>query len=210
MGHGDSEGDFQENDIQTQVSDIQCAVSVIKEKCGIDTVGILGLRLGATLAALSEEDKAHSSFMILWEPIINIHNYLKRSLRSNLATQMASYKEIKYTREDMINKFMNGHNVNIDGYEVSASFYKQAMTVDLGKKSIRYSKPVYVAHISNTYSQAASNKINELYQKYYHLNSKTKFEIINERPFWTDLKLYYQISEALYKSTLYWMVQTFE
>ena len=56
MGNGDSEGTFEEADVETWLSDIACAVRTLKAKApGLDDVGLIGLRFGATLAALAAE-----------------------------------------------------------------------------------------------------------------------------------------------------------
>ena len=61
MGHGDSEGDFEDSTIESRLSDIKCAVRTLKEKTKNGaTVGLLGLRLGATLAALVAENETDS------------------------------------------------------------------------------------------------------------------------------------------------------
>ena len=207
MGHGDSEGSFEDSNIQTRLSDIKCAIDIIKEKSQIHKVGLLGLRLGATLAALCAEDKVCPNFMVLWEPIINVDKYLKQCLRSNLTTQMVTYKEIKYTREQMIEDLLSGHSVNIDGYMMSSTFYQQASSVDIGKLSLKYSKPVCLVHISKSDIGKAPKSITELYQKYYQLNSSAELKTIIEKPFWSDVKAYYQMAEDLFSSTLYWLNQ---
>jgi len=207
MGHGDSDGDFEDGNIETRMSDIKCAMNTIKEKSTIQKVGLFGLRLGATLAVLCEEDRVSSNFMVLWEPIVQVGNYLKQCLRSNLTTQMATYKAINYTREQMINDLLSGHSVNVDGYLISSKFYQQGSSVDLGKMSFTYSNPVSIVHISKSDTGKAPKSIAEIYQKYSLLNSNAELKIVKERPFWNDVKAYYQTAESLFPSTLAFLKQ---
>jgi exosortase A-associated hydrolase 2 len=207
MGHGDSEGNFVDCNIQTCLSDIECAMDIIKDRAQIKQLGLLGLRLGATLAALFAEKKLSPDFIILWEPIVQVETYLKQYLRSNLTTQMANYKEIKYTREQMISDLLSGLPVNIDGYLMSAEYYQQASSVDLGKLSLNYFKPTCLVHISKSGSEKIPKSITELYQNYYQLNSKTELKMVKEKPFWSDVKAYYQKAESLSSSTLRFLEQ---
>ena len=53
MGHGDSEGEFEESTVETRLRDIRNAVRFLKEQSGVDRIGLLGLRFGGTLAAIA-------------------------------------------------------------------------------------------------------------------------------------------------------------
>lgn len=207
MGHGDSEGNFEDSDIETRLSDIKCAVEIIKEKSKIQKIGLLGLRLGATLASVYAERDLTLDFLVLWEPIINVETYLKQCLRSNVAMQSSTYGEVKYTREKMIQDLFADRAVNIDGYMISGSFYRQASLIDLNKISPKYSKPVCLVHIAKGNIGKAPKSTTELYQKYYNLNPNTELNIVKEKPFWTDVKAYYQMADNLFSSTFNWMNQ---
>ena len=202
MGHGDSEGSFEDSDIETRLSDIKCAVDIIKEQFEIHKIGLLGLRLGAALAAVYAERDLTLAFLVLWEPIIHVETYLKQCLRANLATQMSTYKKIKYTRKQMIEDFKAGKNINIDGYLMSADLFQQASSIDLVKRTLEYSGPVNIMHISKIDNVKAPIGITELHQKYKQKNSSAELNIITEEPFWQSVKAYYQKSDNLFNATL--------
>jgi len=205
MGHGDSDGNFEDSDIDTRLLDINRAIEVIKERTNIKSVGILGLRLGATLAAMCSEKNNGLDFMVLWEPIVQVEKYLNQCLRSNLTTQMATYKKIKYTREEMINDLMEDRAVNIDGYMMSGQFYRQASSIDFTEMALNFSKPVFMVHISRSEKEKAPRGLVELNQKYCSLNPLSELNIVKEHPFWNDTKMYYQKAENLFHSTLKWL-----
>jgi alpha/beta superfamily hydrolase len=72
LGTGDSEGDFEECSIETKLSDIRCAVRTLCEKVkGIKSIGLLGLRFGATLAVLAANIEKKVKSLVLWEPALN-------------------------------------------------------------------------------------------------------------------------------------------
>ena len=71
MGHGDSDGKFEESSIETRVSDIKCALQLLREKINDKSkINLLGLRLGATLAAIVAEAAENINRLILWKKII--------------------------------------------------------------------------------------------------------------------------------------------
>jgi len=118
---------------------------------------------------------------------------------------MATYKKIKYTREEMINDLMKDRAVNIDGYMMSGQFYRQASSIDLTEMSVNFSKPVFIVHISQSEKERAPRGLVELNQKYCSLNTRSELNIVKEHPFWNDTKMYYQKAENLFPSTLEWL-----
>ena len=121
-GHGDSDGIFEDSNVETRLLDIGRAVEIIREKTNVDRVGLLGLRLGATFGVLWAEKNDGIDALLLWEPVLNVRKYLLQCLRSNLTSQMSIYRKIKYTREQMIQDLEEGRPVNIDGYLMSGIF----------------------------------------------------------------------------------------
>ena len=103
MGNGDSEGEFEESSLETMLSDTKCAMRTLRQKAaGIETVNLLGLRLGATVAALVTEKEEGAPKLILWEPIINGALYMREMLRINLSTQTSVYKKILHNTDALI------------------------------------------------------------------------------------------------------------
>ena len=69
-GTGDSSGDLRDPDrIGTWIGNIEAAVRHLKKTTGVDKVCLIGLRMGATMAALYSA-KADVDFLILWNTCI--------------------------------------------------------------------------------------------------------------------------------------------
>ena len=206
MGHGDSEGDFEDSSIETRLSDIGKAVEILKDKANVTQVGLLGLRLGATLTSIFAERDNNIEFLILWEPIIKVETYLQHCLRSNLATQMAAYKKIIKNRKEITEDLLSGNPANIDGYLVSSEFYKQASKINLLDNDINFSNPVLIVHISNKENAPVKKDIQLLHeQKYKNINKANKLSTVIEEPFWTEIKEYYQNAHNLFSGTISWL-----
>ena len=202
MGHGDSEGDFENSDIKTMLHDIEQAVNIIKEKAKVEKVGLLGLRLGATLCALFAEKGNAADCLILWEPIVNVESYLKQCLRSSVAFQMATYRKINYTREKMIIDLTEGKSVNFDGYFMSSNMYKQGSQIDLLNFPLKFSNPVAIFNINKNTGKTPSPKMQHLFTRYHRLNPKSQILTIAEKAFWSDTKTYNQKAKSLFTSTI--------
>ncbi len=132
MGHGDSNGAFEDACIETRLSDIDAAAGELLRLPGVNAVGLLGLRFGATLAAVAA-DRAPERYrdLILWEPLPRGSAYMQELLRINLATQMASYKEIRINRKEMAASMASGGLVNVDGYSLTGLLFQEASGIDL-------------------------------------------------------------------------------
>ena len=165
------------------------------------------MRLGGTLAAITAEKNNEIDFQILWAPIINVEKYLQQCLRSNLATQMATYRKIISTREQMTKDLLEGKLVNIDGYLVSGEFYKQASRIDLLDDLNNFSKPVLIVQIASKERAKTDPGLRDLYTKFQMTNDQAQLTVVQEEPFWSEIKTYYQNAENLFSTTLSWLLR---
>lgn len=83
-GTGDSGGRFEDYSVDDYREDLRAAVDFLRLRTGAGPIGLLGLRLGATLAAL-EAPGCRAGFLIMWEPILDGARYLRElSQRSTI------------------------------------------------------------------------------------------------------------------------------
>jgi uncharacterized protein len=206
MGNGDSEGNFEDSTIETNLSDIAKSIEVIKKMGSIDEVGLLGLRLGATLAVVSAKENNDIDFLVLWEPIIKVKEYLQQCLRSNLTTQMVTYKKIVKTRKEITDDLLNRKAANIDGYLMSGEFYKQASKIDLSHYDFCFSEPVQFIQISINENVPIKKDLIELYEKRFrNENKNSEISAVKEEPFWREIKTFYRDAPNLFDKTLCWI-----
>ena len=201
MGHGDSQGHFEDSSIETRLSDIKCAIKTLKEKDGsIKNVGLLGLRFGSTLAAISAEMENDISHLVLWEPIINGSKYMKDLLRINISTQSAIYKEIRHNSEALIQMMKEGKKVNVDGYEIVFPLYEQMIKIDLFDKKKDYSGRTFIAQINKREGPGVKRV-----EKFSNVYADCQIHEVVEEPFWKEIKHYYSIATNLFQITLKWL-----
>lgn len=80
FGTGDSAGHTDECDIEHWLDDINLAIEEAKAVSAINKISIIGLRLGATLAAIVSKNRKDIRNLFFWDPVIDGNKYLS-SLR---------------------------------------------------------------------------------------------------------------------------------
>jgi pimeloyl-ACP methyl ester carboxylesterase len=88
FGTGDSGGEASQTDLVGCESDLEAAIETVKDIAGTQRVALIGLRVGANIAArvaarLPDEVAA----LVLWDPIVSGKEYV-RSLQSPGASEM--------------------------------------------------------------------------------------------------------------------------
>ncbi len=83
FGTGESDGDTTIGDLNGWEADIQAAIQELKDTTESPTVSLVGLRLGATLAAnVAVRAGAEVSSLVLWDPVVSGVEYLAEMQRA--------------------------------------------------------------------------------------------------------------------------------
>jgi uncharacterized protein len=201
MGNGDSEGEFSDASVKTNLADIQTAVKWLQRnrpvECG---TGLLGLRFGATLACLAAEKLEKLSCLVMWEPIVNGAKYMKEMLRINMSTQSAVYREIRTKTDLLVEKMKSGETVNIDGYEMGWAMYDQASCINLIVSKKKFSGRTFVVEINRKITSEGLR----LKQFVETFNAGQISEAL-EDPFWKEIRRYYGKAQNIYRVTIDWL-----
>lgn len=198
-GTGDSEGDFDAATPNACVADIQAAVAALRERSGpLGGVGLLGLRFGATLAALAAASSAEVRHLILWSPIVRGAAYAQELLRVNLAMQLAQYKEVRHDRDALVQAMREGRTTNIDGYEISHAMYEEMCAIDLASAAPQPAVRALVVQVAPQTGAPASPELARLASLYAEGNAIVSIA----EPFWKEIKPLYGRAEHLYADTL--------
>jgi len=176
----------------------------------LERVGVVGLRLGATFAALfceevvarSEYEQLRTGPLVLWDPLMDGESYFQELLRSNLTTQLAVYGEVREDREALRERIRAGGAVNVDGYELGNALFESCATrALLSTESKRHAGPVLVVQIATTDQSKDRTDLQALAQSY----SRGTFLRSKEQTFWREIKPFYGRAHDLQKTTLAWM-----
>jgi len=77
---GDSAGSDADARVEAWLGDIATAIQELRAMAGVKSVHLLGIRVGATLAALSAAGRRDVEGLVLWEPIVSGRRYLESLL----------------------------------------------------------------------------------------------------------------------------------
>jgi exosortase A-associated hydrolase 2 len=145
-GDGDSEGDFESASFDDRQRDTAAAHRFLKERFALDRIGMLGLRWGATLAALCA-DRLKPNFLILWEPVTDSRKYFYDYLRLNVASQMLNEGKVKRNRDDLVKDLESGGKIVVEGYVFTGEFYVEARKHELAKTRFEHQCPTLIIQI---------------------------------------------------------------
>lgn len=213
-GAGDSSGATSKTSLETHLADLQAAIVQLQEQLPVKRVGMIGLRLGASIAALLAERAAavdalaavRNGPLVLWEPVLDGESYFQEILRSNLSTQMAVYGKVLENREVLQEKIRGGGVVNVDGYEIGKSLFDSAAVRELVPlSSKRHGGPVQVVQIAANAQVKSRDEVEQLAASYV----QGKAARVHEQPFWREIKPFYGRAEELQQATLGWLEQQY-
>jgi alpha/beta superfamily hydrolase len=84
-GSGDSAGEGEHGDVDVWLEDIGAAIDEVRRTRGVERVSLLGLRFGATLAALATAGRDDVERLVLWEPVVHGARYLEEGSAAHRA-----------------------------------------------------------------------------------------------------------------------------
>lgn len=124
-GTGDSGGDMVDASIAGWEADIATAIEELRDTTGVNKVGLVGLRLGATLAArVAARQRKLVDALVLWDPVVSGAAYVDELLTLSLS--------IPFVRKQPLTRPPSaggGHEVM--GFALTDAFAKQLQSVEL-------------------------------------------------------------------------------
>ncbi len=207
-GAGDSEGDTAKAGVDTYLDDLDAAARVLVERSGASRIGLVGLRFGATLAALyaeraSQRGAAISAPLVLWDPVLDGEAYIQELLRINLSTQLSVYGKVRENRDQLVEHMRSGGTANVEGYEIGLPLLDSAVTrtAELRGTGLRHAGGTLVLQI------AATDKVKprEDLQAFVAASQDATFDRAIEQPFWREIKPFISRAEDLQNRTLAWL-----
>jgi len=199
-GEGDSDRPFERSDCSTRIADTRAAIDELKRQFpGQDRVTLVGLRFGATIAAAAAAGRDDVDRLVLWDPVVDGADYMQSVLRSNLMAQMAIHHKVLESREQLIERLDRGETVNVEGYALAASLFRESSALRLADLVAAAGRPCQVVSIT---PRAAPPR-----PELAALAAAGGIELAAavEEAFWKEIKQFVQRAGDLTRVTFEWL-----
>jgi len=125
-GTGDSEGPFTEFTLAGAIEDIGAAAAFLRERTGVERIGLVGLRLGASLASQAVAQGLDAAPIVLWQPIVNGKLFYRLNIQRMLIRQMMTSGAAEGERQTA-----DAATIDLDGYLASRAMCNEIKALDL-------------------------------------------------------------------------------
>jgi exosortase A-associated hydrolase 2 len=149
-GCGDSDGRFGEATLDGWRADLWAAIATAKRALDCDRLGLLGLRLGATLAAEAAEEDVTLGFLVLWEPIVDGRRYLSLTMRRSMMRKKLTAHEGGNGAGAPADEEPDETDavIDLDGYLVPPGTQEEMVEIDLLSAAKAFPGPTLVLNLS--------------------------------------------------------------
>ena len=184
-GCGDSEGEFGQATLTGWLNDLDAAVNWLTATAQPKAIGLLGLRLGASLAAEYAEQHPEVRWLGLWEPVTDGAQYWRLSLRRQQIRQAIT--DTVGQASSLPGRLETCPTNDLDGYGVSDVMRQEIEQLSLLKQPRSFAGRVWIAQISA--SPRPSHNHLALQQAYRAAGAQCELEAVVGEPFWSLLGL---------------------
>ena len=197
-GEGDSDRDFEKSDFETRIADTGLAIDALRSlNSSVTEVSLVGLRMGAAVAAATAVRRADVSKLVLWDPVTDGAAYMQTVLRLNLMYQMALHGKVVENRDALIARLGEGETVNIEGYEMAEPLFRQVSDFKLKSVVAQFSGQALAVQIG----QGEVPMKPEL-AALAEISPRFRVETAKEEPFWREIKAFCQRAPELTRLSL--------
>ena len=148
-GTGESWGDFAQARYETWLSDLAACREWIQSRNARLTM-VVGLRLGALLAADFAQSSPSISKIILWQPVISGEVFLSQFLRLRVAANLMTEKAGTETVTTLRQSLQSEHSLEVAGYELAYDLTRSIDQLRLGNMSPPAGTSVHWLQLSAT------------------------------------------------------------
>lgn len=203
-GTGDSAGRFGDFTVHNYVEDISRAVAELERISGMPCRGVIGLRLGADLAAIVASEFDRPLELVMWEPVVDGDRYRNSLLRTAMANEMVVSKGSHRSRNDFRRELEAGRSVSVDGFSMSPRMYDSLLRVKSAGLERSTSASTLIIQMTTARGRAPKRSVLKLYEVYTE-GGLTRLESVQASPVWMETKSFRWSPDELFGKTLGWM-----
>jgi len=202
-GYGDSEGDLEDSTVASQVAETRAAMALTRERLGVARVALLGLRFGASIAALAAGGEPAAAGLVLWSPVTHGARYLDELIRKKLFARMI-HKTGPANKEEILAELASQGRVDFEGNYLGQAMADEMATMDLAATAAGYRGPVLVHCVRNR--RESYDEFEALVAAYRQGGAEAELRVAEQTPFWEIRAMNeWSFPEELFETTLDWI-----
>ncbi|MGQ9732912.1 MAG: alpha/beta fold hydrolase [Candidatus Zipacnadales bacterium] len=181
-GCGDSTGEFEAADLNAWREDLRRVFALAPETLGCARVGMLGLRLGGTLAVELAEEHLDMPCLVLWEPVVEGERYLSLTMRRSMLRRKLTVHE-GGKEVETVERVGGETELDFDGYLVTVEMQRQIAQLNLLAKPKAYAGPTLILNLSGR------EKVAPTLEKLASLYISGEVRVVRQEPLWSAVGL---------------------
>jgi alpha/beta superfamily hydrolase len=203
-GTGDSSGRFEDLAVGDHLDDIAAAVAELERWTGAPCGGLLGLRLGASLAALASARMGGLRRLVLWEPVADGRAYRDQLLRVTMANELAHAGARHWSRDAIRQEIAAGGRAFVDGFPLKAAMYESLASVEPGRCAGLAAARVLIVQIDRGAGGPPRREMEELRRSFAE-RGEACLETAEAPPVWLRTRQYLWRPPELFGKTRRWI-----
>jgi len=181
-GSGDSGGEPEEVTLSGQVADALRAIDLLCERQRLEEIGLLGIRLGGTVAALAAKADPRVKALILWEPVVRPRAYFTEFLRAKIFSELMNHQQPRASVNQMLEEMQRTGKVEALGYLLHRRLFDDAAPVDLASDLKGFAGRALVVQISR--KSKVQSEFQALRRRFEANGARCDLEVVMEEPGW--------------------------
>ena len=212
-GTGDSDGSFDEIDLETLMSDIDSAINQVTNIQGVARLGLFGLRFGGLLSAYySELHPKNVEYLILCSPVIDAFKFINQELRQSISTQSVLFQKVILNREQILKNIDNNESTvikgydmaNMNGFPLSHAFLNSLKDINITHNKAAYENDLCIIDIDKRV-KAKTKDILSLEDKYKDCKTLSYYGLVEKTVPWIHSDYLMKICEQLNNKVQEWV-----
>jgi pimeloyl-ACP methyl ester carboxylesterase len=202
-GFGDSDGDLVEATIQSQIEDTLDAIEWFRKSTGCTRYILVGVRLGAAIAALVAREASNVEGLAMVSPVVNGESYWKEWLRITRLGRM-TLGQTMFKTKDLIAQLEREGAIEIDGELVSQKLVGELRNIDLANQLADFNGSCFLSEL--TWGGSDRQHFDALVGVLNERGTPVSAEFKEQKEFWV-LKSRYEgyLPHDLYRRTAAWL-----
>ncbi|MDZ4717603.1 MAG: alpha/beta hydrolase [Roseiflexaceae bacterium] len=127
LGTGDSAGDSAAVTLDDWRANLRAAISELRDRSGVGSICLVGLRLGASLAAEIAASSREITSLVLWDPAVNGKQYLEETAIEHQEAIMRFLARPK----DALKHATEQRPSELLGFAIGAQMFDQIMAINM-------------------------------------------------------------------------------